>query len=280
MRGIDQWAARALGVFGCVTAVLFASSLAEAAASAVVFAPTGTVYKAGEFMGFVFPSAAGAQVGLWNGIATETGRFLAVEAGIDVYGTDLLVARPAPVANAKIGLADEHGARPSVALGAYQVSTVPQSSADLVYLSFTKGLSAGRKPLGDLTLGGLGSFAPAQWTTAGCVPSCAFRGGFPFADSRWGLLAGWTPPPRGPFRFSVDVVTGTSLASGATALLAFEAVRDVHPFVLASLAVDRREELHPSDVFFFGIVFGAPPARPPSDASPHGEAIRGCPGGC
>jgi hypothetical protein len=71
----------------------------------------------------------------------------------------------------------------------------------------------------------------------------------------------------------VDVITGTSLASGANALLAFEAVRDVHPFVLASLAVDRREELHPSDAVFFGIVFGAPPASPSSDASPHGEPI-------
>jgi hypothetical protein len=146
--GIDQWAARALSAFGYVTAVLFASSVVEAAPSAVVFAPTGTVYEAGEFMGFVFPSAAGAQAGLWNGVATETGRFLAVEAGIDVYGTDPPGARPAPVANAKIGLADEHGARPSVAFGVDQVSTVPQSSADLVYLTFNKGLSAGRTPLG------------------------------------------------------------------------------------------------------------------------------------
>jgi len=235
--------------------MLFASTAARAAPSAVVSAPTGTVYKEGDLVAYTSQTATGAQAGLWSGLTTGAGRFFAIEVGADVWlPTDERGARATPLANAKIALADERGWRPATALGVYQLSSNAESSADLVYISFTKAFASRRTEFGSLTLGTFASLAPAERTTR-CADACAFRGSFPMADDRWGLLAGWSSPPVGPFHLAMDVITGTSLASGANALVTLDAEPYLHPFVGMNFAVDRRQELHPSDVLFVGVVF-------------------------
>ncbi len=251
--------------FLCVLLVLTRAQSGFGYPTSVVFAPNGHVLEAGSaalaVVGVTPTSAnpaglASAQLGVESGVLGSA-RVLSLELGADALLRDAPeTARVTAIFNAKLGLFEEQGYRPALSAGIFQVSVEQEANAALAYLAASKQLGS-RGSLGELTVGTMYSSARAARSNH-CQDACAFRGSVPFEDQRVGILLGWASPEVGVFGFSSDLLTGTSLVSGANELVTLRVLPELQLFAGFTVAVDRRPDVSPTDAAFAGISASLP----------------------
>ncbi|MEB3285672.1 MAG: hypothetical protein VKN33_10340 [Candidatus Sericytochromatia bacterium] len=218
--------------------------------SSLIFAPSGDVMSQGSTQVFFYNAFYGTAVDAWTGFnvgviprypyGTSGLEFGGVEMGVDVFASPGNDPGIKPIGNIKIGLLNEAGAVPALAIGYMSWAFLHRDrSLNFSYLSASKAVMWGKNDLGRATLG-----------LAHTMPTSpdAFKPTWPLPVGNQALMGGWEFPSIGPFSFAIDTVGGVSELSSTCLVLNLEIVPGT--FASVGYTISHNRSINSADAYF------------------------------